>query len=179
MASSPPAAAASWSNWSIDIAANFPFPHTKINQQQLTIPEFTIQNIKIYIHNTKFKFQSTIRIVGCLRKVNLCAHSYINPEFIIINCLHHPPHPPHHPPAHHHPLDHHPPHHHHDQRRWIKGRVDCAGASATNADGSVLLLLPSLIHLYTNSSTLIHLYTNLPTPIHLYTCTLRAFTFIH
>ena len=38
-------------------------------------------------------------------------------------------------------------------RRRIKGRLDCGEASATNADGSVLLLLPSLIHLHISHNT--------------------------
>ena len=38
-------------------------------------------------------------------------------------------------------------------RRRIKGRLDCGEASATNADRSVLLLLPSLIHLHISHNT--------------------------
>ena len=79
--------------------------------------------------------------------------SLLDPEFIVIIIIY-PPHPAH-------PV-------HHPlfiiillliimsmmrRERRIKGRVDCAGASATNADGSVLLLLPSLIHF-----VLLHVY---------------------
>ena len=112
-------------NWSIDIAANFPLPHTWINHNsQSTISKFTIQkiqdikftihNIKIPVHNWKSSSNLELELLDIWEEWLPCAHSWVDPDFIVIVIIIGSPHPHNHLACHpHHPHLAHP---HHDEK---------------------------------------------------------------